>query len=165
MKKLFVSTIGLALLLTAGCKNTSPAVYSIATATAVSYGLRNSPETANRLREIQPLTCAMASGTNLTPAEIVSAIEASGIAGGSPESQLIINGVMVLYIAAYDSLGSATNASSVSPYARAVFCEGFQMGLAGAPVERDGPLAEDGTPVVRSRNAPPARTWWPLLKD
>lgn len=151
MKKLIAPIAAIALILTAGCKNTSPAVYSLATATAVSYGLRNSPSTANYLRAVQPVACAVTAGDNLTPADIVAAIEKSGIAGNSPESAAIVNGITLLYIAAYDGLGSGANAATARPYAEAVFCTGFEAGLAGAP-------------SVRSRNTPPSRTWWPLLK-
>lgn len=151
MKKLIAPIAVSLLVFTVGCKNTSPAVYSLATATAVTYGLRNSPNTSNTLRAVQPVACAMASGDNLTPADIIAAIEASGVAGDSPEARLIINSITLLYVAAYDAQGSATNASAVRPYAQAVFCDGFSLGLAGAPSMRD-------------RNAPPPRTWWPLLK-
>ena len=152
MKKLLAPLIAVAIALASvGCKNTSPAFYSLATATAVSYGLRNSPQTANYLRAVQPVACAVASGTNLTPADVVKAIDASGIAGNSDEARAIVVAAELLYITAYDALGSRTNAAAVRPYTTAVFCDGFAAGLAGAP-------------SVRSRNAPAVRVWWPLTK-
>lgn len=152
MKKLTTSLAALALaLITVGCKNTSPAVYSLGTATIVSYGLRNSPQTAGYLRAVQPVACSLATGTNLNPAQVVHAIETSGIAN-SAEGRLIVNGVLLLYITAYDGLGSSTNAAAVRPYAQAVFCDGFALGLADAPTSEGG------------RKAKPLPTKWPLLK-
>lgn len=141
------------LLLTgSGCKNTSPEFYSIATATAVSYGLRNSPNTATFLRGVQPVACALSVGTNLNPAEITSAIESYNFLGDSPEGRAIINGVLLLYISAYDNLGSNTNATAVRPYTTSVFCDGFKAGLDGAPTKS------------RARSKQLAPPNWPLLR-
>lgn len=152
MKKLTISIAALLLaFVLVGCKNSSPLTYSLATSTLVSYGLRNSPETAGYLRDVQPVVCSVANGTNLTPAQVVAAIESSGI-DDSAEGRLVVNGILLLYISAFDSLGTGTNnTANVSPYAQAIFCDGFAWGLAASPSE------------MRSRNAPPKKVW-PLLK-
>lgn len=144
-----LAIIGLGLMLV-GCKNSSPLTYSLATSTIVSYGLRNSPQTAGYLRDVQPVVCAAANGTNLSPAQIVTAIKESGI-DDSAEGRLIVDGVLLIYISAFDSLGSKTNVAAVAPYSHAIFCEGFEWGLAGAPT------------AIKARNVPPARAVWPLL--
>lgn len=151
MKRLLTSVAAVVAALTlVGCKNSSPLTYTIATSTLVSYGLRNSPQTAGYLRDVQPIVCSVAMGTNLTPAQVVAAIHASGI-DDSAEGKLIVNGILLLYISAFDNLGGKTNVASVAPYAHAIFCEGFELGLIGAP-------------AAKSRNAPPVKTVWPLLK-
>lgn len=151
MKRLLTSVAAIVLAVTlVGCKNSSPLVYSLTTQNIVSYGLRNSPNTAGYLRDVQPVVCAAANGTNLTPAQIVTAIQSSGI-DDSAEGKLIMNSVLIVFISAYDGLGANTNASAVQPYAQAIFCDGFEWGLAGAPSSK-------------ARNAPPAKTVWPLLK-
>lgn len=150
MKKLLTSIALTALLSTVGCKNASPLSLSLATSTIVSYGLRNSPNTANYLRSVQPIACAVATDTDtLNPAQILAAIDADAL-GSSPEGRAILTGVLLLYISAYDSQESNTNAAAVRPYAKAVFCDGLALGLAGAP-------------MTKSRNAPP-KVIWPMPK-
>ena len=113
----------------AGTKPLPPSFYARGTSTAVSVGLRNSPHTANELRVIQPLACAVAAGTNLSPASLGGVVAGKDL---SAETLGIYNGIMLLYVAAFNSLPDATQAT-VQPYATAVFCDGFAAGLALSP--------------------------------
>ena len=134
MKKIIVPILAALL---CGCATTGtraplpPEFYEVGTATALSYGLRNSPQTANYLRAVQPVACALATGNHLTPAEVEAAL--TPVAGHTPEGLLLVRSVELLYIAAFNSVGGQTNAAAAKPYADAVFCLGFQEGLNGAP--------------------------------
>lgn len=125
-----------------GCKNSSPLSLTLGTATIVKYGLRNSPETAGYLRDVQPSLCAFANGEALTPNDLADLIDAVDT-DDSKKGEEIVLGISLLYIAAYDSLGGNTNNAAVRPYAKAI-CDGATIGLGGATASR-------------SRNAPPVQ--------
>jgi len=133
-----------------GIKPLPPAFYQIGTATALQMGLRNSPQTASYLRSVQPVLCAAAKSDQLTPAEITAYLESGQPPGATPESTALYNGILMLYVAAFNQLGN-TNAATVRPYAEAIFCEGFRVGLI--------PL-----PATKARNGPAPPRTWPLLR-
>lgn len=152
MKNLLTSAAALVVALTlAGCKTTAPLSLTLGTATIVKYGLRNSPKTAGYLRDVQPTICAFANGEALTPNDLADLIDAIDT-DDSKEGAEIVLGISLLYIAAYDSLGSNTNNTAVRPYAKAI-CDGTTIGLGSEPAM-----------ASRSRNAPPVVAKWRLLK-
>ena len=69
------------------------------------------------------VVCAVAHGTNVSPAAIVTALDAYGPL--TPESVLIVNSALSLYEIIYAGI-APTNAS---PYAVAL-CAGLEQGLA-----------------------------------
>lgn len=140
-----------------GCANTgghgnalSPAFYQLGTAEAVSIGLRNSPQTANWLRVVQPVVCKTVTGTALTPTDISAVVEKINAGGASNDAKAIVNGVLLLYIAAWNEIGAPTNSAVSRPYAQAIFCDGFAQGLALSP----------GTALKAGKPNPQ----WPLLR-
>jgi len=138
-----------------GCatsKQLPPSFYALGTSTAVSLALHNSPQLTEYLQAFQPLACSLASGAPLTPAQITLAIDATRLAG-TPEGKAVANSVLMLYIVAFNSVG--TNAVAARSYAEAIFCDGLADGLGMYP----SPTA------ARLRAQPlPAQTGWPLLR-
>ncbi len=132
-----------------------PAFYQIGTATAVSVGLRNSPHTASYLRALQPVLCAIATATNLAPDEINRILNIGNVPGASPEATAIVNGALLLYIAAYSQAGGDTNSDAARPYAQAIWCDGFAGGLLAAPKSQVDAIR------ARMRAYTPQ---WPLLE-
>lgn len=137
MKKIALLTIAALLTGCAGMKPLPPAFYATATATAISVGLRNSPETAAQLRTVQPYLCQTVSNKALTPEQIQDSLNSANY---NANTLAIINSVSLLYIAAFNQL-STTNQAALQPYATAIFCDGFAAGLSMSP-------------GVKSRSAP-----------
>lgn len=140
-----------------GCSSTRqlpPSFYALGTSTAISLAVRNSPQTTAYLRSVQPIVCSLATGVEITPAQIALAVEQFA-PSGSPEATVIANSVMMLYIVAYNSVG--TNALMARPYAQAIFCDGFAAGLGMS------------TPMSKTKGLPAVPTYkpnpvWPLLR-
>jgi hypothetical protein len=94
--------------LLAGCSTTSvisPAVVQQGVATGVSYGVLKYPQAVPELRIASEVICSAANSTNLSPAVVVSAVQAAD-PNLTPETTLIINGALVLYIGIWDSYGA-----------------------------------------------------------
>ena len=143
-----------------GCASTKPlppSFYALGTSTAISLAVRNSPQTTAYLRAVQPVVCSLATGRPVTPGEITLAVEQFA-PPGTPEAVAIANSVLMLYIVAYNSLG--TNSIIAQDYARAVFCDGFAAGL-GMGVQAAKVRAKPVLPPV-PRYVPD--TGWPLLR-
>lgn len=114
MKKLFISlaTVVLCLGLLTGCKSTpipmQKAVYVTTVSTGVAFGVERYPQATPYLRVAQPIICAAGNGTNVTPAEVVAALQNSPAANAvaTPEGKLILNGALAIYIGVFDSYGT-----------------------------------------------------------
>jgi len=157
MKKRIIPCIAAAVLFSgcAGTKPLNPAFYALGTSTVVAYGIRNSPQTAEYLRAFQPVACSLASGAPLTPGQITQALDAASLAG-TPEAKAVANSIVLLYIVAYNSLG--TNAYAAQPYAQAIFCDGLANGLGLSPTA----ARIRAMPALYA--SPKAEAAWPLLK-
>lgn len=140
-----------------GCSSTRPlppSFYALGTSTAISLAVRNSPQTTAYLRAVQPVVCSLATGVEITPAQIALAVEQFAPAG-SAEATAVANSVMMLYIVAYNAVG--TNALMARPYAQAIFCDGFAAGLGmSTPMSKT-----KGLPAVPAYHPVPG---WPLLR-
>ncbi len=137
MKNLFSLIPLLALALVAGCKTgsnqiISPALVQAGVATGVSYGVVKYPTAIPYLRAADSIICSAANGTNIAPSEIVAAIEAAGLTK-TPESVLILNGALTLYIGVWQSYGAdaVNNVPTIKLYLQAT-CNGITDGLGGA---------------------------------
>ena len=135
-----------------GCKTTptagrigiSPIVTEVAVSTVVGYGLRNSPNAATYVSAIAPILCSLADGQPMTVEEVVAALRRSHAnVLKTPEGVLVVNGVLIAYTVALDSLG--TNRTT-APLHLAAACRGIHLGLEIQPQinarSRSGPTAE-----------------------
>jgi hypothetical protein len=131
----FVLTAALALaatLFTAGCSTTStvltPAVVRQATAISVAGGVLASPQSVPEVRIAGSVICASAAATNVSPASIVASLQSAGLTNNLAESVLIVNGALLIYEVAYNSLVSTNDQATAQPYLQAV-CDGFNDAL------------------------------------
>ena len=135
-----------------GCKTTptagrigiSPIVTEVAVSTLVSYGLRNSPKTAGYVSAVAPIFCSLAECEPMQPIEVVSTIKTSKIEVlKTPEGVLLVNGILILYTVAWDSMG--TNHTTAPLHLKAA-CQGIDLGLTILPQigvrARSGPANE-----------------------
>lgn len=108
MKKLLLLIpLCLSLVGCAGNKPMTKAVYTLAVSTGVSVGAQRYPTAVPYARIANTIICASATGTNVSPAEILTAIQTSPIAeaAATPEGKLVVNGVLVLYSALFEGGG------------------------------------------------------------
>jgi hypothetical protein len=118
------------LLLVSGCSTVQPSptlgptVLTAAVSLGVSFGLEQHPEAAPYVKIAETTICAAAAGTNIAPADIVSALSGAGITNA--EAKLIVNGSLAIYNVAYAQYG--TNLTKFKPYAQAL-CDGIRQGL------------------------------------
>jgi hypothetical protein len=131
MKKLILSIAAVALLVTAGCKtanpNAGPALLRLGVSTTAGYSIMRYPQAVPGVRAGADVICAAAAGTNVSPVQIVAALDAYGVK--SPEAVFILNAALGAYNIAYNGL-SSTNAAQ--PYAQAV-CDGLHDALMLSP--------------------------------
>ena len=134
-----------------GCTTNNPglnaALLKTAVSTAAGYELATHPAAIPAFKTAALVVCAAAHGTNVSPAEIVAAIQAQS-GGMTPETVVIVNGAINLYELAYWAV-SPTN--SPNPYALAL-CEGMNEAAMIASL-----------PASRSRNAVPQNPKWPKV--
>lgn len=138
------------LALVAGCSSVgkiTPALVQQGAATAVSYGVEKYPTAIPYIKVAGAVICSAANGTNISPAEVVAAVEASN-AGAlkTPESVLILNGALLLYTGLWESYGAdaVTEHEKLQLYLQAT-CNGIHDGLPDAargraPEPRNWPL-------------------------
>jgi len=134
----------LAALLT-GCTTTStnPAVRPIVTVAvedAVFFGVEKAPNAIPYLRAVEPVICAEAKGTALTPADIVAALQGVGLDVKTQEGILILNNVVAIYSGFF---AQYTNNIPVLQDVLGGCCDGIALGLP-AP----------GTTTMRKINRP-----------
>lgn len=119
------------LMLLGGCKNTGgnanvgPALLRLGVSTAAGYAILQNPEAAPGVRAGAGIVCAYAHATNVSPAEIVAAINAYGEL--KPEAVFILNAAISAYSLTFNGLAN-TNAATASPYAWAL-CDGLNDAL------------------------------------
>lgn len=134
MKNIFTSigiaVCGLAMILTSGCSTTgnsviTPAITQQAVTLAVQGGLMAYPQYASDIKLAGTVICAAASTTNTSPTQI-----SSSLAGVTTNAQaaLILNGAMLVYEMAYNSLVSTNQQAAAQPYLQAV-CNGFNAAV------------------------------------
>lgn len=127
MKYLAILTLGLFL---AGCTTTTPpnaigpAALTAAVSLGVSFGLEQHPEATPYVRVAATTVCGVASGTNIAPAQIVSALASAGVTNAT--ARLIVNGALATYNIAFTYYG--TNLATFKPYAQAL-CDGLTQAL------------------------------------
>jgi len=141
----------LALLLT-GCKTSSPLISPTlvqqGVATGVSYSVARYTNAVPYLRAADTIICSAANSTNIAPAQIVAAIEAAGLTK-TPESVLILNSALLLYIGVWQSYGNdaVNNVPTLKLYLQAT-CNGIQQGLVGVVGATRG-VPDKNWPVVK----------------
>jgi hypothetical protein len=135
-------------LLFAGCKTAptfGPAIAQEAVTIGVQVGLVKYPEAAPILRAAAPVVCAVASGTNIQPAQVISVLQGSGVINATNvQAVLILNSAIGIYTAVFDSFGAnwTANQPVLQSYLKAV-CDGINAALPPA------------SPTARSRKVPP----------
>ena len=133
-----------------GCAHFTPGMATATTATIVSIGLINSPNTATNLAAAQPFLCDLVTSKNPSPDDVAGAVRGLESIVGNRWALAIVNSVG-LYAAATDAQqGGNTNATVRAEYAKAIWCDGLAMGLAMVPQRtamRNAPMA--GWPIIR----------------
>jgi hypothetical protein len=124
-----IGAILVLLLILTGCGTTAnPALGPAALQASVTLGTEiatdRHPELVPQFRLAGTAACAVADGTNIAPAEMVSAMDKAGITNLLARD--IMNGFLATYNVAYVYVG--TNFDRFRPYSRAL-CDGIRMGL------------------------------------
>lgn len=157
LKSLLVLLSATLALATTGCKNhqMNASLVRTGVAAGVSYSAVAYPQAVPYLRMSSVVICSQASGTNLSPAEVVAAIEASPEADAikTPEGVIILNGALTLYNGLWESYGAdaIANAPTFQLYLKAT-CDGIHDGLLM------------NTPTLQARAARTQFASWPLVK-
>lgn len=114
---------------TGGNNNLAPSLVRVGVATGVSYGALKYPKSVPGVRIAGEVICSAANGTNLSPASVIEAIHAAS-PNISPETTLIVNGALVLYIGVWNSYGQSAvnNQPNLKLYLKAT-CDGINDGL------------------------------------
>lgn len=151
MKKL-ISLLSL-IALTAGCSSVkiTPAVVQSGVTATVRYGVTKYPSAIPAVSISKEVICAAANGTNLSPAAIVAAIEASEWEKAkTPEAVFILNGVIMIYSSAWNSYGNdaINNAPVFKEYLQAV-CQGISDGLPTATAHSTAPAIDSKWPTLK----------------
>lgn len=129
--KTLIPLLGLCLLIT-GCKSPglTKTMVQTAVSTSVAWGVLEEPKAIPYMRATVPVICSAAHGTNLSPAEVVAALQNSPAEKlKTPEAVIIMNGVLGIYTAVFEAYGSDIDDR---PYLQAGLegaCAGIQLGL------------------------------------
>ena len=130
MKKLLLIPI-VALLALTGCKtsnpNVGPALLRLGVSSGAGYSLMRYPAAVPAVRASADIVCAVAAGTNVSPANIVAALDAYNF--NTAESIFIINAALGAYELCFNGLSDTGDAK---PYAEAL-CGGLQDALLLVP--------------------------------
>lgn len=136
MKRFLPSIALIALLAVTGCGTVksvvTPAVVQSGVSTGVRFGVSKYPTAIPAVRIATEVICSAANGTNVSPAEIVAAIEKSSFENlKTPEAIFITQGIVNAYTIVWNSFASdAVSQSEALPYLQAV-CNGGRDGLSG----------------------------------
>lgn len=144
-KKFYPLLAALTLALLTGCSSVkiSPAIVHQGVSAGVSYSVTKYPNAVPYLRAAAPVICSAANSTNLSPNEVVSAIESSGASAfKTPEGVLILNTALTIYIGLWNSYGDTAlnNAPQFRLYLLAT-CNGLNDGLASRSGVASSPSA------------------------
>lgn len=129
--KTLIPLLGLCLLI-AGCKSPglTKATVQTAVSTSVAWGVLKEPRAIPYLKATVPVICSAAHGTNLSPAEVVAALEKSPAEKlKTPEGVIIINGVLGIYTAVFEAYGSDIDDQPFLQAGLDGACEGMKMAL------------------------------------
>jgi len=131
----------------------SKALFVTTVSTGVAFGVEKYPQATPYLKVAAPIICAAGNSTNVSPADVVAALNNSPAANAiaTPEGKLILNGALVLYISLFDSYGSdyIKNTPQLQQYLQWT-CESIELGL--PPAKTTGFAAKD---VMRLKQLPP----------
>ncbi len=131
-----------------GCKTTSSPVSHAAFTAAVTlgtqYGIETHPEALPYIRAATPVVCAVANGTNFSPAAVVAALDRSGLTNAS--AKLIINGSLAILNVVVIAVGP-TNQTEIAAYGKDL-CNGLTAAIPsnGSVAARRSKLARLTTP-------------------
>lgn len=153
--RVFITLLSaVALLALAGCAggkvNISPAIVQQGVATSVAYSVTKYPQALPYLRAAAPVICSAANSTNLSPAQVIAALESSNAALlKTPEAALIMNTALLLYIGVYESYGdnALNNYPALRPYLQAT-CDGMNDGVSGKKIQPATPTVSDTWPQI-----------------
>lgn len=153
MKNIFAIIPLIALVLVTGCSNTkplvTPAVVKSGSSSAVSLGVKQWPEARPYVAASIAVLCSQAAGTNLSPASLEAALEASPIAAQAKTltGVIVLNSMLMIYNVVWNSFVSEAVANSLAkPYLQAA-CDGGNEGLAVRGVR--SPAEANKWPQVR----------------
>lgn len=145
---------GLCLSLLTGCTSINPILSTqllrSGVATGVSYGVSRYPQSVPGVRVVTEVVCAAAASTNISPANVIAAIQSSGVEL-TPETTLIVNGALLLYTGVWNAYGeNAVNNPALKPYLQAT-CDGMKDGLPSTTAKALEMKVDTRWPVLRAR--------------
>lgn len=121
----------LPVILLAGCTSTkqliTPAIVRQGVSALEGYSISKYPDTVPYLKAAAPVICSAANSTNLSPTQVINALEKSKANElKTPQGVLILNSLLVLYIGIWDAYGDdAVNRSpDLQSYLKAT-CDGM----------------------------------------
>lgn len=117
---------------TVGCRSPglTKTIVQTAVATGVGFGVLEEPNAIPYLRASAPVICSAAHGTNLSPAEVVEALESSPASKlKTPEAVLIMNGVIGIYTGIWETYGGDIDDRPFLQAGLEGACEGIKLGL------------------------------------
>jgi hypothetical protein len=127
-----IAVCGLAMIFATGCSTpgggtavNTPAITQQGVTLLVQGGLMAYPQYTPAVQAAGAVICIAAGSTNTTPTQITAAL--SGISTNA-QVGLIINGVMLLYETAFNSLVSTNQQAAAQPYLQAV-CNGINAAV------------------------------------
>jgi hypothetical protein len=148
-----LALLALSALVLTGCKTANPAVTrTIVTATVstvVAIGTIKNADAVPYLRAAAPVICAAAANTNLQPAEVVYALQASSANEfKTPIGVIVLNNALALYVTLFNEYGAdwASNAPVLQSYLAGT-CDGIMLGLP-APAARPRGVQKPLSPHV-----------------
>ena len=133
MKMKHLSAIGLAaVLLFSGCKSplATRELVKISVSTGVSLAVAKDPDIVPYLKASAPVVCSAANNTNLAPAEVIAALEASDAAKlKTKEGIIAMNFALSLYTSLYAMYGDdIANKPMLQAWLLGT-CDGIMLGL------------------------------------
>lgn len=136
MKTVMSTVLALAVMLVAGCSNTSPkmtkAIVKSTVQVGVAVGVNQAPEAIPYLRYAAPVVCEASRGTNIQPAFIVERLQNNAQANQfkNPQAILIFNSAFGIYEGLYEEFGAdeVANRAHLQSFLSGV-CEGILAGL------------------------------------
>jgi len=135
--------------------NVGPALFRLGVAQTAGYQIYRHPEARAGVKAAADIVCAVAAGTNVSPAAIVAALDATG--NWNAQSWFIVTGALGTYEILYHGSDQNEAPRTMQPYAAAL-CGGLQDATL-FPL----PPVPGATKAMR-RSAPVRDARWPQLK-